>query len=189
MATYTYECPTHGEFEIVVPVSLHQDHPPCPREGCGELTVQTYTVSKPKDWAIKPIVVHVGEGGKVRFPAHENAPVPEGFNRVELKTLPEIAAFERQINQKLSAEASEHYENEERHFSEVQSRLRGELRQRMQGMSAFGRDFAEFCIAMNNSRKRKKSDVGFHVEILNFDASNREPQRDKLTGWKPNRWI
>jgi hypothetical protein len=196
--TYSYECPVHGEFEVTVPISAHQDHPPCPLKtdgpegpnyACFCETVQTYTPSRPKDWAIKAIVVHVGADGAVRFPGHENARVPKGFNRVELKTLSEIQAFERQVNQKLSSEASRHIENEERHFEGVRARLRGELRQRMQSMSPFGRAFAQLAIEMNNSRRRKKSDVGFNVDILNNDNSSREAYRDKETNWKPTRWI
>jgi hypothetical protein len=195
MPTYSFCCPAHGEFEVTVPVSQHRDNWPCPHTTghpfymCMERTEQTYTRSKPKDWAIKAIVVHVGADGAVRFPGHENARVPKGFNRVELKTLSEIAAFERQINQKLSSEASRHIENEERHFESVRARLRGELRQQMQSMSPFGRAFAQLAIAMNNSRKRKKSDVGFQVDILNNDNSSREAYRDKETNWKPTRWI
>ncbi len=193
MPTYTFECPAHGEFEIVIPVSEHSDHYPCPKwtgsYPCRETTVQTYSTSRPKDWAIKAIVVHLGADGAVRFPGHENARVPKGFNRVELKTLGEIAAFERQVNQKLSSEASKHIENEERHFEGVRSRLRSDLRQRMHTMSPFGRAFAQLAIEMNNARKRKKSDVGFQVDILNNNSSTREAYIDKETNWKPNRWI
>src|SRR6266404_6298813 len=187
MPTWSYECPVHGDFEISGPVSSHQDHPVCPFQNghpfymCMEETVQTYTRSKPKDWAIKAIVVHVGADGAVRFPGHENARVPKGFNRVELKTLSEIAAFERQVNQKLSSEAARHIENEERHFEAVRGRLRGELQQQMKTMSPRGRDFAQFVIDENNRRARKKSDVGFQVDILHNDARNREDYRDKET--------
>ena len=189
MPTYSYECPVHGEFEITVSISAHRDHWPCFYKGCAASTEQTYTPSKPKDWAIKAIVVHVGADGAVRFPGHENARVPKGFNRVELKTISEIARFEQQMNQKLSSERSKHIENEERHFETVRARLRSDLRQRMQTMSPFGRAFAQFCIDENNRRRRKKSDVGFHVDILNNNSSSREPHRDKETGWKPVRWI
>ncbi len=170
-------------------VSQHQNHYPCQKKGCAEVTLQTYSRSKPKDWSIRPIVIHLGADGAVRFPGHENARVPKGFNRVELKTLSEIAAFERQVNQKLSSEAARHIENEERHFEAVRGRLRGELQQQMKTMSPRGRDFAQFVIDENNRRARKKSDVGFQVDILHNDARNREDYRDKETNWKPVRWI
>ncbi len=196
MPTYSYECPVHGEFEVTVPISAHRDHWPCPvlnesNDGvyaCFCVTEQTYTPSRPKDWAIKPVVVHLGADGAVRFPANEHAPVPQGFNRVELKTLGEIETFERQVNQKLSSEAALHHEHEEQHFAALRAQLRGELRQRMQTMSPFGRDFAQFCIEENNRRARKKSDVGFHLEVLHFNQSNREAYRPG-SGYKPTRWI
>lgn len=205
MPKYSYECPVHGAFDISVPISQHSDHPPCPypaangndfetivvdsgdvRPSCQEVTLQTYTPERAKNWAIKPIVIHVGEDGKVRFPGDEHARVPKGFNRVELKSLSEIRAFEKEMNQKFSSEAARHHENEERHFEAVRAQLRGDLRQRMQTMSAFGRAFAQFCIDANNQRRRKSSDVGFQVQVINFDQSNREPYRPG-SGFRPRR--
>src|SRR5258708_1278544 len=101
MPKYSFECPTHGEFEIAVPVSAHRDHWPCPSAKCKAVTEQTYTPEKPKTWSIAPVVVHVGAGGKVRFPGRSDAKVPRGFNKVELKTLPEIENFERESKRHL----------------------------------------------------------------------------------------
>jgi hypothetical protein len=202
MPTYTFECPAHGEFEVTVPISQHRDHWPCPYKSefeaagvkfvtahCSERTEQTYTPERPKNWAIQAVVVHLGKDGAVRFPAHVNAPVPKGFNRVELRSLGEIEQFERRVNAKLSAEAAIHIENEERHFSILRDQSRSDLRQRMQSMSLAGKAFAQFCIEENNRCQRKSSDVGFHLNILHFNSSNREAHNDKETGWKPTRWI
>lgn len=155
---------------------------------CRETTVQTYHSSRPKDWAIKPVVIHVDRGGAVRFPGNSDAKVPKGFNKVELRTIPEIEKFEREMNRKFHAEAEQHHENEARVFGEIRAQLRSELRQRMQTMSALGRDFARAAMEANDRRPRKSSDTGFHLQVLHFNASNREPFREGK-GYKPTRWI
>lgn len=185
MPKYSFECPKHGEFEIAVPVSAHRDHWPCPHAGCKATTEQTYTPEKPKNWTIQPVVVHVGAGGKIRFPGRADAKVPKGYNKVELRTIPEIEKFERDYNQRLSAEAEQHHANEARHFEAVRGRNRSDLRMRMQSMSQFGQDFARLVMAINDAKKNKRrGDPNFHVEILHMDQSNREAQRDQETGWK-----
>jgi len=88
------------------------------------------------------------------------------------------------MNTRLSAEADQHNTNEERYFGTIRSELRGELRQRMQGMSEMGRAFAQFAMKVNDARKRKSTEVGFHTEILHFDQSNREAHSDDRTDWK-----
>lgn len=45
-----------------------------------------------------PVVIHRGVDGKIRFPGHANAPVPEGYQKVELTQLSEIRALEREVN-------------------------------------------------------------------------------------------
>lgn len=188
MPTWTFECPVHGEFELTAPIARHRDHPECPYSHCRETTVQTYHASRPKDWAIQPVVLHVDKKGNVRFPGHANGKIPRGFERVELKTLAEIQAFEHKMNHNLSCEAQQHQENEEKFFAPLRAKLRGELRQKMQSMSRTGRDFARYAMAVNDARERKKTDVGFHIQVLHFDASNREPFREGR-GFKPTRWI
>lgn len=189
MPTYSFLCEKHGEFTLTVPVSRHQDHPPCPQNKCARETVQTYTPDRPKNWSIRAIVVHVGADGQYRLPGHANAKVPKGFNKIELTTLSEITKFERKMNQQLSGEAERHLDNQERHFSAMQSKQRGELRMKMQSMSQFGKDFAQLCMDQNNKRQRKPADVGFQVDILNNNNSSRDIFRDKETGWKPVRWV
>jgi len=151
-------------------------------------TVQTYTPSRAKNWAIKPVVIHVGAGGKVRFPANSEAPVPKGFNKVELKSLSEIEHFERQMNTRFSAEAEQHHENEARFFDKIKAQLRSDLREKMKSMSPLGLDFARAVIEANDNRRRKSTDTGFHLQVLHYDASNREEYREGKN-FKATRWI
>ena len=141
-----------------------------PSEGRGEFTV--------------PVVIHVDAKGNYRFPGSPDAKLPPGFEKRELKTIRDIEHFEHQMNAKLRSDSDRHHENETQAFAQIQSRLRSELRTAMQRMSPLGRDFAEMAMKMNDERKRKSNDCGFHVEILHFNQSNREAQRDASTDWK-----
>ena len=44
-----------------------------------------------------PVVVHQDASGNYRFPAHSHAPVPEGYQRVELTTTAQIRSLERHM--------------------------------------------------------------------------------------------
>jgi putative FmdB family regulatory protein len=182
MPQYEYECEKHGPFALTLPLSKWDDHKPCPK--CKRACEQVLRPREVRGVFEVGIVVHVGPDGAVRFPGHRDAKCPPGFRQKELKSIREVEQFERNMNQKLRNEAEQHNIREERFFSEAQSKLRGELRQEMQHFSPQGRAFAEFAMNRNNNRKRKSSEVGFHVNILHFDASNREAYRDEQTGWR-----
>ena len=157
-------------------------HKPCPT--CKKPSEQVHLPGVTLAEFKTPIVVHVAADGAVRFPASTDAPVPKGFEKKELRSIREIEQFERRVNLHLRAEAEQHAENEERHYSAVRESNRSDLRQRMQGMSQFGKDFARFAMEQNNNRKRKPLDVGFFTEILHMDRSNRDSHNDERTDWK-----
>lgn len=181
MPLYTYECEKHGIFEISVPLRKWDEHKPCPK--CGKSSEQVLLPRRSTGQFGKGIVVHISADGQTRFPGDPNARVPKGFMKRELKTIREVEQFEREINLKLKDEAEQHQEREHHHFEEIRKQNRAELRQAMQHFSPLGRDLAQTAIRMNNERKRKPTDCGFHVTILHEDAS-RNPQIDQSTGWK-----
>ncbi|SRR6266478_7672339 len=183
MPIYCYECETHGRFEISCRLADWDDHKKCPQEGCDALCEQVLTPSRGTG-TIPTIIVHVSADGSYRFPGSPTARVPQGFQKKELRTIREVEQLERDVNRTLHSEARQHQENEERHFAAIKEKLRSDLRQAMQSMSPQGRDFARFAMERNNQRSRKKTEVGFHVEILHLDRSNREPYCDAPTGWK-----
>lgn len=184
MPVYEYICAKGHTFEIRCRLAEWTDIRPCNQEGCAEIAEQFISPSG-SDNEVPPIVIHVDSEGHVRFPGASDARVPEGFEKRELRTIRQIEAFERDMNCRLRSEARQHQENEERYFSQVRSQLRGELRQRMQQMSEAGKSFARLAMALNDQRRSKSTETGFHVEILHFDQSNREAHRDERTGWKP----
>jgi len=183
MAQYEYECPEHGIFQVTCRLADWSDVKACPK--CEQPSEQ---ILRPSSTHLgefpESIVVHISESGDVRFPGDVNARVPEGFQKKEIRTIRELEHFERQMNVKLRAEAEQHQENEAKFFDAIHARTRADLRQQMQHMSPLGRDFAMLAMQINDSRKRKPTDCGFHSDILNFDRTNREPMHDERTGWK-----
>lgn len=178
---YVYECEKHGDFELILPLRKWDDHKPCPK--CKKSSQQVHRPQAGRNEFVNPIVVHVAADGAVRFPGRADARLPKGFARRELKTIREVERFERQMNTKLRDEAEQHNQREHEHFEAIRKRNRSELRQAMQRMSPLGRDFAQLAMRINDERKRKSSEVGFHCVILHNDSA-KEPWIDKETGWK-----
>lgn len=183
MPVYSFECPLHGIFELSLPLRLWDDHKGCTFEGCTEIAEQVVLPNQAAG-TVPPIVIHVAEDGSFRFPGAADARVPPGFQKKELHTIREIEQFERDVNRRLTAEAHQHHENEDRHFGKMREQARSDLRMKMQQMSERGRDFARFAMALNDRRRRKSTECGFHVEILHFDQTNREAHSDERTQWK-----
>jgi putative FmdB family regulatory protein len=182
MPVYSYECPKHGRFDLTLPLRKWDDHKNCPK--CGRSCEQVVLPQGEPGTLPIPIVVHRDEKGNFRFPGASDARVPKHFEKVELKTIKEVEKFEREVNQRLHSEARQHQENEERFYGQVKKSLRSELVNAMQSFSNRGKDFARLVMALNDARRRKKTEVGFHCDILHNDASNREAYNDERTGWK-----
>lgn len=182
MPVYSYECPKHGRFDLTLPLRKWDEWKPCPE--CGESSQQVVLPQGEPGTLPQPIVVHRDEKGNFRFPGAPDAKVPKHFEKVELKTIKEVEKFEREVNQRLRGEAQRHQENEEQYYAGVKKHLRGELQNAMRSFTPRGRDFARFVMALNDAKKKKSTEVGFHTEILHNDQGNREAYRDERTGWK-----
>ncbi len=137
--------------------------------------------------SITPVVVHQAADGTYRLPGAADAAVPDGFKKVELRTISEIQRFERNMNTQLRVEA-EQIQGRRYGISEETRRERhSALRQDMARMSRYGREFARAAIERANRGERRNTDPGFHVEVLHQDQSNREAHRDERTNWRPRR--
>ena len=150
------------------------DWPYCPHGSTRERFAQSFD----------PVVVHRDAEGNIRYPAHVDAPVPAGFQKVELRTIGEIRNFEAEVNLRERAKADQHLSRRERDFSEAQSHRRRELRSRMEHMSPFGADFARLAMERGNNRSSAPRDVGFHIDVFSNNSSNREAYRDAKTEWR-----
>jgi hypothetical protein len=131
-----------------------------------------------------PVVIHRDAAGNIRYPANGSAPVPEGYQRVELRTVHEVRKFEAEVNQREHAASDQHLSAREKQFSEKQAANRRELRTAMDGMSNYGRDFAREAIERGNNRRAQTREVGFHLDVFSNNSSNREVHRDERTQWK-----
>jgi hypothetical protein len=131
-----------------------------------------------------PVVIHRDAAGNIRFPGAVDAPVPAGYQKVELRTINEVRRFEAEVNMRERVKADESLSARERQFSEKQSALRGDLRGAMRHMTPFGQDLARLAMDRNNQRGSKPRDVGFHLDVFSNDSSNREIHSDAKTGWR-----
>jgi len=131
-----------------------------------------------------PVVVHRDAAGNIRYPANIHAPVPEGYQRVELRTVNEVRRFEQEVNQRERVKADQHLSQREAQFSAQQSSRRSDLRGKMRNMSAFGQDFARHAMDRTDNRRSAPREVGFHLDVFSNDSSNREVHRDARTDWK-----
>jgi hypothetical protein len=134
----------------------------------------------------EPVVIHRDAQGNIRTPGSIHAPVPAGFERVELRTAAEIRHFEREMNRRERSRGEDVRSREEQHWGAQKAASRSELFQAMRGMSNEGRDYARYAIEQGNQRRHRLAsyDPGFHIEAFSQDASNREAHSDSRTGWK-----
>ncbi len=161
---------------------------------CGATAKRTFdpalTMRRPINLnaqSFDPVVVHRDAEGNIRFPGHTHAPVPPGFQKVELRTVREVRALEREMNHRESARALDHITREEMAFSADRADRRSDLTASMRHMSPFGRDFARVAMQQMDERRRtsrRTGEAGFYVECLTQDSSNRGGQRDASTDWK-----
>jgi hypothetical protein len=123
----------------------------------------------------------------VRFPASPDAPVPSGFAKRELTNIHEIRKFENRINSEERRRWDERKTREEMTFNEQRQQRHAELRQAMQRMSPYGRDFAQIAMEQTNGKRRGNYDAQFRVDVFSNDSSNRDPHCDRSTGWRDRR--
>lgn len=136
---------------------------------------------------IDPVVVHRAKDGTYRYPGSADAPVPSGYERIELRTLAEVDRFTKTVNQHERELIDQHVIHEEVLLQMNEARNRSDLRMAMQSMTPAQRAFARIAIERNNAHRPRAYDPGFHLEVREMDASNREAHRDVRTGWKPRR--
>lgn len=181
MPIYDFDCPQGHRFEAYC--HEYTEETPCRADGCkAKAHVVFVAISGvgATDYAgSDPVVIHRAPDGSVRFPGNVNAPVPEGFERVELKTTHEKRRFEREINQNEYRKWADAQERKEKFFSEVRKQNRSELFAKMKDLPPFARDLAMAAINERNRKPSAKYEAGFAIEALSMDASNRNSCDDE----------
>ena len=154
---------------------------------CGAEAVRVFLSRREyRAQAFDPVLVFRDASGHYRFPGRNSGEVPKGYEPVFLRTTAEVRKFEKQMNAKERERYMIHKEREEATYREFLGSRRSELRQRIQHMSQFGRDFAEAAMRANDEAPSAdhKFDPAFHIEAFSFDSSNRDPHTDRDSGFR-----
>lgn len=166
---HDFRCEQGHIFDKMVP--WDHDDSICP--ACGARAVRVFLPRHRNAQNFDPVVIFRGPKGKVRFPGRSDAPTPQGYERVELRTSHEVHKFEREMNAKEMSKYQNRQEREERCYEPFHSAMRSQLRAHAQHFSQQGRDFAELAMRENNNRPRERFDPGFHIEAFHYNMGRR----------------
>jgi hypothetical protein len=141
------------------------------------------------EWAQRfdPIVVHRSADGQYRFPGSVGAPVPVGFEKVELRTRGEVERVLKAADARDNARAEIDLHREHENFEAGRRERRGELLREMPHRSPLFADMVRAAIARQDAKPRRRAEGRTYVEALEFDSSNREAWRDARTDWRGRR--
>lgn len=150
-----------------------------------------------------PVVIHRAEDGTIRYPGHANAPVPEGFQKVELTDYSQIRAFERSIEHQ-QAEVAAEWRNTKQKFLDGQLAANREAVDTIarggawEGTDEEGRTVVRhgltpkglrFMERMREASRDKQSrgasqmDPTFYVDAFTNNSSNREEHFNEHGGF------
>jgi len=191
MPMYDFECPKGHVTEHFL--SKFTERVQCGEDGCveeGEYRTSFWYSSSAghKAQGFAPVVIHTDAEGNVRLPAHPDAPMPPGFQKVLLTNIHEIRKFENKMNQVEKAKIEDHARNKVRNMNGQLAENRRVMAEMIKKFSPRGQ---KFYAAMREASEKKQRDFAnrplaepnFHVEAFSQDSSNREQYRDKANDW------
>lgn len=213
MPMYDFECPKGHITEHFLPKFTERVR--CNFIACGQggRGCAEEGEHRPSFWyssgmrfaqSFSPVVIHRDASGNIRFPGHANSPAPEGFTKVELRTVAEVRQFEKEVNLKDSATADQ-FRDARAKFLDGQLKANREAVDaiiaggKWEGTDEHGRIIERRGISprglkllaqirsasqQKQSQGRSHSRPEFVVEAFTKDASNREDHRDASTGWQ-----
>lgn len=180
MPLWDFACAKH-QFEKLCHTYIEKMR--CQIPGCKRMAhvvfVATSGVGARDFSGSDPVVIHRAADGAIRFPGNVNAKVPEGFERVELKTTAEKRKFEKEINRNEYQKWHDSQERKEAYFGAMRHESRRELFAQMHKLPPLARDLAMAAIKARNAKIAPRYDAGFHIEALSMDASNRNSCYDE----------
>lgn len=187
MPMYDYRCETcNRTFERFF--SKFVESPNCTE--CG--SVMSY---EPSFWynsrdaqSFTPVVIHRDSEGNIRLPGSVNAPVPPGFERVELRDIHQVRKFENEMNSKERDKAAEFRYAKSGNFDAQVRANREAMAQIVGKFSPRGRRFYDAMkeaadIKREQMSRRGTPEPNFHIDAFSFNASNREDYRDAANEW------
>jgi predicted nucleic acid-binding Zn ribbon protein len=191
MPLYPFKCDADScgrEIEKLMFLREYEagDKPECP--DCHGSMHRIHTARGRNANAFQAIVLHKGPDGSYSFPMNEHAPVPEGYEKLELTTFADVDRHMRSINAVERRKMEAHVEEQRLWLNHIESTNRAELRDRMRHMQPAARAFAELAMRHNDAKPRPKEvDPNVFVEVRERDSSNRESYVDRETAWKRRR--
>lgn len=191
-----YVCTTcHHEWEHFED-HFSNERPCVACEGGSGKWVPTFGRSGPREaQGFTPVVVHRSADGSIRFPGSADAPVPMGFERVALTTVPEIRAFEKTVNAHEGARIREATLARQRQADGQIAHNRKALFDKsavghtFDQWSTKGREFYDRMREVSDKRraetaaKSSRQEAGFHIEAFSQNSSNRIAHRDASNDW------
>ncbi len=139
--------------------------------------------------AFSPIVIHVSADGQYRFPGSTDAAVPEGYRKVELRTIQEADRVTREVNAREdeTLRSVQHQSETSRSLTRARNRaFMDGIRSRLSPQAQQYLDRAREYVALKD---RERSNVqprstNFYMDVFAHDSSNREGHADERTQWK-----
>lgn len=134
----------------------------------------------------KPVVIHRDAEGNIRYPGHADAPVPEGFQKVELSDIRSIRAFEKEVNTRDQERADKFRAARSQFVSGQLAENRRVMDHLIQNFTPRGRKFHDKMREVSERRRlagAKQVHPEFVIEAFSQDASNREGYRDQRNDW------
>jgi hypothetical protein len=193
MPLFDYECPKGHKTEHYL--THYQDTCPCLHEE-NDVECQEVAEYRPSFWytssidaqRFSPVVVHVDADGNVRLPAHAEAPMPPGFQKVLLTNIHEIRKFEHKMNQVEKAKIEDHARNKVRNMNDQLAYNRAQMDEISKRFTPRGRKFYEEMQHLSKQKQeqfagRPLAEPNFHIEAFSQDRSNREDYRDAANDW------
>lgn len=191
MPLFDYECPKGHKTEHFLS-AFAETHV------CGEEECQEVGEYRPSFWytsslgrkaqGFAPVVIHRDADGNIRLPAHADAPMPPGFQKVLLTDISQIRKFEHDMNLVESAKIADHAQNKIRNMNGQLAENRRAMSEIIKKFSPRGRKFYEAMRTASEIKQQKFAARGlpephFHIEAFSQDSSNREEYRDKKNDW------
>jgi hypothetical protein len=193
LRAYDFRCPKGHTTEHFL--SSFAETVVCGESGCAEQSEYSpsfwYSSALQAERRIQnaqgfsPVVIHKDAQGNIRFPAHASAPVPEGFQKVELTTIQQVRSLEREVNLK-DREIAGKFRQTKRDFTDAQLK---ENRRIMEGLiSKFTPRGRRFYAAMRKQSELRQQQGSRHinpefvVDAFSYDQSNRDPYYNEHGG-------
>jgi len=157
----------------------YEEYIPCPDNDCAEMGQHVWSFHYTSSHAQRfdPVVIHKDAQGNIRFPGSANAPVPPGFQKVELTDVYQVRALEREVNRG-DREKAERFRISKSVLTDGQLKENRRVMERVvQNFSPRGKRFYDAMRKMSERRQQlgpKAISPEFVVDAFSNNQSNRD---------------